>query len=149
MATRTVPPRKPVKAPTRSSARVTAVSDHPTPAPRARTRKTAGPAAQPITPPSPPQASVCAPESDNPPGLTEMRDKPRKPKLVRDSFTMPAGEYALIGEIKRACLGAGYAVKKSEVLRIGVALVGAMDQDVLKAHLDALAAIKPGRPKKI
>ena len=149
MATKTAPPRKPVKAPTPPSARVTAMSNHPAPAPRARTRKTAGPAAQPITPPSPPPASVCAPESDTQPGLTEMRDKPRKPKLVRDSFTMPAGEYAVIGEIKRACLAAGYAVKKSEVLRIGVALVGAIDHDVLKAHLDALAAIKSGRPKKI
>ena len=157
MPTKPAPPHKPLKSPGRPAARVVAVPKKAPPSPNVRARKPAG-AASPVTtrlstPPStlppPPQASVAIADHDPHPGLTETRDKTRKPKLVRDSFTMPAGEYAVIGEVKRACLGAGYTIKKSELLRIGVALVGAMDSNVLKTHLDALAPIKPGRPKNI
>jgi hypothetical protein len=76
------------------------------------------------------------------------KDKSRKPKLVRDSFTMPAEEYAVLGEVKKACLSAGVAVKKSELLRVGVALIRQLDAATLKQALEALPVLKAGRPKK-
>ncbi|WP_199710568.1 hypothetical protein [Noviherbaspirillum cavernae] len=74
--------------------------------------------------------------------------KVKKAKLVRDSFTMPEAEYKLLGEVKRDCLKAGIEVKKSELLRAGVALIRQMDIEQLKAVLAALPALKAGRPKK-
>lgn len=74
--------------------------------------------------------------------------KERKEKVVRDSFTMPQGEYRKIAEIKEACLKAGLPVKKSEVLRAGLKALGAMDAAQLKRALAGLEKIKTGRPKK-
>ncbi|MDB5748265.1 MAG: hypothetical protein JWP72_3113 [Massilia sp.] len=69
-----------------------------------------------------------------------------RPALVRDSFTMPEGEYAVLAAVKQACLKAGVEVKKSELLRIGVALVGRLDMATLRQVLDSLPQLKTGRP---
>jgi len=69
-----------------------------------------------------------------------------RPHLVRDSFTMPEQEYAVLGAVKQACLKAGFEVKKSELLRIGVALLGQLDTKSLRAVLDGLPQLKTGRP---
>ncbi|MGH8854449.1 MAG: hypothetical protein ACREWI_09240, partial [Telluria sp.] len=69
-----------------------------------------------------------------------------RPALVRDSFTMPEQEYAVLAQVKQACLRAGIEVKKSELLRIGVALLGQVDVATLKAVLAALPQLKTGRP---
>ena len=39
--------------------------------------------------------------------------KPVKTRLVRDSFTMPEDEYAILSASKKACLKAGVEVKKT------------------------------------
>ncbi|MEC5216865.1 hypothetical protein RCH09_001819 [Actimicrobium sp. GrIS 1.19] len=78
---------------------------------------------------------------------TEVKEKAKKAKLVRDSFTMPELEYAALGEVKKACLKAGFEVKKSELLRIGVALIKKMDLVALKSAVGALSPLKPGRPR--
>lgn len=78
----------------------------------------------------------------------DTREKARKPKLVRDSFTMPEQEYAALGQVKKACLKAGFEIKKSELLRIGVALINQIDLVTLKTVLLALPQLKTGRPKK-
>ena len=75
-------------------------------------------------------------------------EKVKKAKLVRDSFTMPEIEYAALSEVKKACLKAGFEIKKSELLRIGVALVRKLSLAVVKQELGALAPLKPGRPRK-
>jgi hypothetical protein len=69
-----------------------------------------------------------------------------RPTLVRDSFTMPEQEYATLGAVKQACLKAGFEVKKSELLRIGVALLGQLDIAGLRAVLASLPQLKTGRP---
>lgn len=69
-----------------------------------------------------------------------------RPVLVRDSFTMPEQEYAVLHEVKQACLRAGIDVKKSELLRIGVALLGQLDVATLQGVLAALPQLKTGRP---
>jgi hypothetical protein len=80
--------------------------------------------------------------------LPEVKEKVKKPKLVRDSFTMPESEYEMLGNVKKACLKAGIEVKKSELLRVGVALISAMDIAKLKDAITALTPLKAGRPKK-
>ena len=76
------------------------------------------------------------------------KHKVKKPKLVRDSFTMPEEEYAALGEMKKTCLKAGVAVKKSELLRVAVSLLRKMAMPELKQALDALTPVKAGRPRK-
>lgn len=72
----------------------------------------------------------------------------KKPKVVRDSFTMPQSEYQKIAEIKALCLKAGLQVKKSEVLRAGVIALCAMSEAQLNTALSRLDKIKTGRPNK-
>jgi hypothetical protein len=79
---------------------------------------------------------------------TSKADKPKKPKLVRDSFTMPAQEYALLAQVKKTCHADGIPIKKSELLRIGVAQLATMSTKKLKAAQAALTPLRAGRPKK-
>ena len=80
--------------------------------------------------------------------LPVLLEKPRKAKLVRDSFTMPEAEYAVLGLVKKACLKAGIDVKKSQLLRIGLALLNQADVPTLKKMISELPPLKAGRPKK-
>ncbi|MDQ1920247.1 hypothetical protein RBA40_07900 [Massilia sp. CCM 9206] len=93
---------------------------------------------------APKLAAGVAPDGDADVG---MRDKARKAKLVRDSFTMPEQEYAVLGQVKKACLKAGFEIKKSELLRIGVALISDLDIATLQKVLSSLPQLKTGRPK--
>ncbi|WP_339940590.1 hypothetical protein [Undibacterium luofuense] len=74
--------------------------------------------------------------------------KPAKTKLVRDSFTMPEDEYAILGATKKACLKAGVEVKKSQLLRIGLLLLSQTETPALKKLIAELPVLKAGRPKK-
>jgi hypothetical protein len=78
----------------------------------------------------------------------EAKEKVKKAKLIRDSFTMPEIEYAVLGEVKKNCLKAGFEVKKSELLRVGVVLIRDLDLVALKAAVATLSPLKPGRPRK-
>mgnify|MGYP000692485163 CR=1 FL=1 len=71
-----------------------------------------------------------------------------KAKLIRDSFTMPEGEYALIANLKKRCLDAGVPAKKSEILRAAVANLAKLSDSSLVATVRRLEAIKTGRPAK-
>lgn len=71
-----------------------------------------------------------------------------KPKLVRDSFTMPRGDFALIGVLKERALGFKRPAKKSELLRAGLHALAALDDVKLQAALEDLTPLKAGRPKK-
>lgn len=81
------------------------------------------------------------------PAAEAPKERARKPKLVRDSFTMPEQEYAVLGQVKKACIKAGFEIKKSELLRIGVALISQMDLATLQNVLSGLPQLKTGRPK--
>ena len=74
--------------------------------------------------------------------------KSKKPKLVRDSFTMPESEYELIAAVKKRCVAKGLAAKKSEVLRAAIIGFAAKSDTALTAALRALEVIKTGRPTK-
>lgn len=72
--------------------------------------------------------------------------KRKKIKLVRDGFTMPESDYALLGALKKRALQAGHEVKKSELLRAGLRALAAMPQDDYIAAVEGVERIKPGRP---
>jgi hypothetical protein len=74
--------------------------------------------------------------------------KVKKPKLVRDSFTMPKIEYAVFDELKARASQLANPAKKSELLRAGVKALAAMSDAALLAALKAVPAIKTGRPAK-
>ncbi len=71
-----------------------------------------------------------------------------KAKLVRDSFTMPQADFALIGLLKERALGFKRPTKKSELLRAGLQALAGLNNAALQAALNALPPLKPGRPKK-
>lgn len=75
-------------------------------------------------------------------------EKPKKVPLVRDSFTMPENEYAVIANLKKRLQGSGVAAKKSELLRAGVALLAALKDVDLAAAVAKVEKIKTGRPAK-
>src|SRR5712691_9483533 len=69
-------------------------------------------------------------------------------KVMRDGFTMPADDYALIAQLQATGLAAGPAVSKSEALRAGLHALQAMSPDDLHQVFAALEKVKPGRPPK-
>lgn len=78
----------------------------------------------------------------------EKAAKDKKPKLVRDSFTIPKLEYSVIDELKQRSGKLGHAVKKSEILRAGIKALARMSDAGLLAALKDVPAIKTGRPAK-
>ena len=72
----------------------------------------------------------------------------RPAKLVRDSFTMPADDFALVGVLKGRALRVQRPAKKSELLRAGVALLAALNDEELMAVIGRVERIKTGRPSK-
>ena len=71
-----------------------------------------------------------------------------KPKLVRDSFTMPSVDFALIDQLKDRAMAFKRPAKKSELLRAGLQALVNLSDAKLKALLDGLMPLKAGRPKK-
>jgi hypothetical protein len=66
--------------------------------------------------------------------------------VIRDSFTMPLADYALIGVLKRRCIGLGVAIKKSELLRAGLVALEQLPDASLSQVVAAIETIKTGRP---
>jgi len=67
-------------------------------------------------------------------------------KVVRDSFTMPVADHELIGILKTRCLGLGIAIKKSELLRAGLAALERLPDESLAQVAAAVESVKTGRP---
>ncbi len=74
--------------------------------------------------------------------------KSAKPKLVRDSFTIPKNEYALLWALKERAARLARPAKKSELLRAGIALLGAANDSAFLAAVAAVPSLKTGRPGK-
>jgi hypothetical protein len=155
-------PRKPAPAPEPAAARAQrpkARSASPKPAAKAATRPATKPAAKAATAKGGIRTAVKSaakalanPAARKPAARSAAKAPVRapvqdtRPVLVRDSFTMPEQEYAVLLDVKQACLRAGIDVKKSELLRIGVALLGQLDVATLQGVLAALPQLKTGRP---
>ncbi len=73
-------------------------------------------------------------------------DKIKKPKLIRDSFTIPKAEYIVIEALKERAGKLSRAAKKSELLRAGIKALAAMSDAAFLSALTAVPTIKTGRP---
>jgi len=91
-------------------------------------------------------ASAVSPPAKN--AKPSKADKPRKPKLVRDSFTIPKTEYSGLAALKKRAAAVGSPAKKSEVLRAGLMALAAMADDAFKRVLASVPTLKTGRPRK-
>ena len=74
------------------------------------------------------------------------KPSPKKPKLVRDSFTIPKNEFAAIDALKTRAIALGTSVKKSELLRAGLMALQGLNDAAYKAALAAVPTLKTGRP---
>jgi hypothetical protein len=137
----TVTPQSPAKT-TRTAAKAAAPlvsTARKMPAPKAPAKKT--PAAK---KPALKTAVTKAPKAAAP----EKIKPAKKPKLVRDSFTMPKDEYQAIETLKQRTTGLLRTAKKSELLRAGIMALSDMDDKNLVAILAKVPALKTGRPMK-
>jgi hypothetical protein len=74
------------------------------------------------------------------------KSSPKKPKLVRDSFTIPKSEFLAIDALKTRAIALGTSVKKSELLRAGLMALQGLSDTAYKAALTAVPTLKTGRP---
>lgn len=73
---------------------------------------------------------------------------PKKVKLVRDNFSLPAHEHALLKDLKKRAKKLGKEFNKSEFLRAGIAHLVALTDTVLLNTLSKVERVKAGRPSK-
>jgi hypothetical protein len=99
-----------------------------------------------------PATKVAAARQAPPPKAQAAAAAEKAPKqrvrLVRDSFTMPEADFALIAALKARAMAAQREAKKSELLRAGLHALMALDGPALVGALGRLQPLKVGRPKK-
>ncbi|MDN5753554.1 MAG: hypothetical protein L0H15_09775 [Nitrosospira sp.] len=112
----------------------------------AKTSKVA--AAKPHKPPAPVKTSqgiqkneksrkpVRRSQSEEKTDETRKAAKPKKIKLVRDSYSIPESEQKQIAELKQRCINHGRRVKKSYLLRAGIQVLALMDDSELLAAVE-------------
>lgn len=74
--------------------------------------------------------------------------KPKKPKLVRDNFTMPKDEHAVLATLKERAARLGRPAKKNEVLRAGLQALAAMGDAAFLASVGSVPDAKAPRAAK-
>ncbi len=74
------------------------------------------------------------------------KNSTKNQKLVRDSFTIPKAEYAVIDLLKTRAIALGTSVKKSELLRAGLTILKGLNNGAFKSALAAVPTLKTGRP---
>jgi len=88
----------------------------------------------------------------SPPPVTKAKvtkaAKAKKSKLVRHAFSMPEVEYAQVTTLKKRIASLGGNVKRSELLRAGLALLAVLDNVELTDVMARIDRIKTGRPAK-
>lgn len=84
-----------------------------------------------------------------PPAARKKLLKDKKPKLVRDSFTMPKLEYLILDQLKQRGSLLGLSVKKSELLRAGVKVLAKMPDAAFADALKSIPASATERPSKV
>lgn len=80
------------------------------------------------------------------PKTSQTTVKAKKTKLVRDSFTIPKAEFAVIEALKQRAAKLTRPVKKSELLRAGIKLLATLSNAAFLTALDEVPALKTGRP---
>ena len=118
----------------------------PVTAPKApKASKAAKPAKKAVAEKTPASKPAKAAAAVKPTKATEPKGK--KPKLVRDSFTIPKDEYTVLDTLKDRATALAHPVKKSELLRAGLKVLAGLSDSALRSALQAVPSIKTGRPK--
>lgn len=116
---------------------------------KAPTRTPVKPGTARAKPQSSPSVASKAPSVKTATVKTEKKkDKPEKVKVLRDSFTIPKTEFAQITALKKRAMGLGQEVKKSELIRAGLLLLGKQNDAALLRAMSAVPTLKTGRPGK-
>lgn len=146
--------KAPAKAPVKPAAKVVkpvvkaaakpAAKAAPKAAPKAAVKAAAKPVAAPA---AKPVAKVTAPKAAAKPAAPKV-EKAKKPKMVRDSFTIPKNEYDVLDVLKQRAVKLGSPVKKTELIRAGMKAIAALSDAAFKAALAAVPSLKTGRPAK-
>jgi hypothetical protein len=115
---------------------------------KAPSKPAAKAAAKPAKPakPATPEAAVATAGNGAQAAATKKKKTEKREKVVRDSFTMPKHDFDKIAELKAACLKRGVVVKKSELLRAGLAALAALPEKQLLAVVASVETVKTGRP---
>jgi hypothetical protein len=92
----------------------------------------------------PPNGKSVPPAS--PPAVAGLA-KPKQ-KLVRDSFTIPKPEYAVLQALKERAIALRRPTKKSELLRAGIATLAALSDKAFLAAIGKVPSLTPGRPRQ-
>jgi hypothetical protein len=112
------------------------------------TKATSKPVAKPAVPAVPAAKAPATPASKTAAKPAAKVEKPKKPKLVRDSFTIPKAEVTVLDDLKLRAVLLARPAKKSELLRAGIKALAAMSDGAFLSALQAVPAIKTGRPTK-
>lgn len=75
-------------------------------------------------------------------------EKPKRDKVVRDSFSMPKSEQALLKTLRTELAKTGRIVSKSEILRAGLALLFKQKPEEVGGLVDQLDVVPKGKSKK-
>jgi len=70
---------------------------------------------------------------------------PKVDVVIRDTFSMPPSDHALIEKIRVISAKEGRITNKSEVIRAGLQALAALDPTQLVTWLDGLEKVRPGR----
>lgn len=99
--------------------------------PKLATPPASAPAAAPVTKPSEAKAI-----------------KEKKPKMVRDSMTIPKAEYQALDAMKQRAAQLQTIVKKTELIRAGIKLLSTLPDAAFLTAVAAVPSLKTGRPSK-
>ena len=123
--------------------------------PKAAATPAAKPLAKAFAQPDKPAKAEAAPKkaakptkADTKPAKPAKPAKVRKPKLVRDRFTVTADDYAALVALKQRAAKLAVPVKKNALLRAGIRLLTALSDTAFKAELGQLPPLKPTAEKK-
>jgi hypothetical protein len=83
--------------------------------------------------------------------LSKAFDRPLDKKVrhsgfIHDSFVFPEAEYLYLAELKKRLNSEGIEVRKSELLRAGLTLLFALDDEEMKALVSKI--LRPGQEAK-
>jgi hypothetical protein len=80
---------------------------------------------------------------DEPPAHTQSL----VPKVIRDTFSLPPADYALLEQLRTRALALGQVVNKSEFVRAGLHALIDMSEPDFRLAIAQVEKMKPGRPK--
>ena len=75
-------------------------------------------------------------------GEVEKSQNVKKPKMIREGFSIPKSEYEVLSRLKARAGKMSYQVKKSELLRAGIKALEAMNDAAFASSLATVLTLK-------